>query len=73
MHHIKNTLPDIKSKISSGLAKYQQELAQLGDPMGISNGNEVRDFSLFLFHHFCLTFILFIVKYHFEYHNRIYQ
>ncbi|KAJ3027153.1 UNVERIFIED_CONTAM: vacuolar protein sorting-associated protein 1 [Siphonaria sp. JEL0065] len=35
MHHIKNTLPEIKAKIGAGLAKYQQELAQLGDPMGV--------------------------------------
>jgi Dynamin central region len=34
MHHIKNTLPEIKAKIQGGLLKYQQELAQLGDPMG---------------------------------------
>ncbi|KAJ3130946.1 vacuolar protein sorting-associated protein 1 [Physocladia obscura] len=35
MHHIKNTLPEIKAKISTGLTKYQQELAGLGDPMGV--------------------------------------
>jgi hypothetical protein len=34
MHHIKNTLPEIKAKIQGGLTKYQQELIQLGDPMG---------------------------------------
>ncbi|TPX74668.1 hypothetical protein CcCBS67573_g04053 [Chytriomyces confervae] len=34
MHHIKNTLPEIKAKIGAGLSKYQQELASLGDPMG---------------------------------------
>ncbi|KAI8622178.1 Dynamin central region-domain-containing protein [Chytriomyces sp. MP71] len=34
MHHIKNTLPEIKAKISGGLQKYQQELIGLGDPMG---------------------------------------
>ncbi|KAJ3332109.1 vacuolar protein sorting-associated protein 1 [Blyttiomyces sp. JEL0837] len=33
MHHIRNTLPDIKAKISAGLVKYTQELAQLGDPL----------------------------------------
>ncbi|KAK9478938.1 Dynamin central region-domain-containing protein [Lipomyces japonicus] len=31
MHHIKATLPDIKSRIQSTLSKYQLELAQLGD------------------------------------------
>jgi dynamin 1-like protein len=34
MHHIRNTLPEIKAKIAAGLQKYQQELAQLGDPLG---------------------------------------
>ncbi|KAI7872009.1 Dynamin central region-domain-containing protein [Spinellus fusiger] len=32
MHHIRNTLPEIKAKIQATLAKYQQELLQLGDP-----------------------------------------
>ncbi|KAL9009564.1 MAG: hypothetical protein Q9173_005414 [Seirophora scorigena] len=33
MMHIKNTLPDIKARISSSLQKYTSELAQLGDSM----------------------------------------
>ncbi|KAL4867102.1 hypothetical protein BDV12DRAFT_186969 [Aspergillus spectabilis] len=33
MMHIKQTLPDIKSRISSSLQKYSTELAQLGDSM----------------------------------------
>ncbi|KAJ9054499.1 vacuolar protein sorting-associated protein 1, variant 2 [Entomophthora muscae] len=33
MHHIRNTLPEIKSKIQAALAKYQAELSQLGDPL----------------------------------------
>ena len=33
MHHIRNTLPEIKAKITAGLAKYQAELGQLGDPI----------------------------------------
>ncbi|KIS69273.1 putative dynamin-like GTPase VPS1 [Mycosarcoma maydis] len=37
MHHIRNTLPDIKNKIGSQLAKFQSELASLGGPMGESN------------------------------------
>ncbi|KAI9302153.1 Dynamin central region-domain-containing protein [Cunninghamella echinulata] len=37
MHHIRNTLPEIKAKIQSALVKYQQELAQLGDPLGDNN------------------------------------
>ena len=31
MHHIRNTLPDIKARIAASLAKYQAELSQLGD------------------------------------------
>lgn len=34
MYHIKNTLPDIKAKVSAGLQKYLLELSQLGDPLG---------------------------------------
>ncbi|KAF2140366.1 uncharacterized protein K452DRAFT_327715 [Aplosporella prunicola CBS 121167] len=33
MMHIKQTLPDIKARISSSLAKYGAELAQLGDSL----------------------------------------
>ncbi|KAJ3281876.1 vacuolar protein sorting-associated protein 1 [Borealophlyctis nickersoniae] len=33
MHHIRNTLPEIKAKIQAGLAKYSAELMQLGDPI----------------------------------------
>ncbi len=44
MHHIKNTLPEIKAKITSGLQKYQQELMQLGDPIGDDTTNHVRFF-----------------------------
>ncbi|KAJ3340596.1 vacuolar protein sorting-associated protein 1 [Gonapodya sp. JEL0774] len=40
MHHIRNTLPEIKAKISSGLQKYQAELAQLGDPLGDGNASQ---------------------------------
>lgn len=34
MHHIRNTLPEIKAKISQGLLKYQTELQQLGETLG---------------------------------------
>jgi vacuolar protein sorting-associated protein 1 len=37
--HIKQTLPDIKARISSSLTKYQQELAQLGDFLPGSSQN----------------------------------
>jgi len=33
MHHIRNTLPEIKAKIQAALGKYLTELAQLGDPL----------------------------------------
>lgn len=38
MHHIRNTLPEIKAKIGAALAKYQQELLQLGDPLSDEGG-----------------------------------
>ncbi|ORZ14869.1 Dynamin central region-domain-containing protein [Lobosporangium transversale] len=34
MHHIRNTLPEIKAKIQAALVKYQAELASLGDMLG---------------------------------------
>ncbi|SPO25863.1 probable VPS1 - member of the dynamin family of GTPases [Ustilago trichophora] len=37
MHHIRNTLPDIKNKIGTQLAKFQAELASLGGPLGEAN------------------------------------
>ena len=39
--HIKNTLPDIKQRISSSLAKYTAELNQLGDSMLGNSSNIV--------------------------------
>ncbi|ORZ36725.1 Dynamin central region-domain-containing protein [Catenaria anguillulae PL171] len=33
LHHIKNTLPEIKQRIAASLQRYQAELAQLGDPI----------------------------------------
>lgn len=41
MHHIRNTLPDIKARISQQLAKYSAELAALGGPMGEANPGSV--------------------------------
>ncbi|KAG0345614.1 vacuolar protein sorting-associated protein 1 [Podila minutissima] len=38
MHHIRNTLPEIKAKIQAALAKYVAELASLGDGMGDGQG-----------------------------------
>jgi replication fork clamp-binding protein CrfC len=39
MHHIRNTLPDIKARIAASLAKYQAELGQLGDSLLGNSGN----------------------------------
>ncbi|KAJ5272390.1 Vacuolar protein sorting-associated protein 1 [Penicillium angulare] len=39
MMHIKQTLPDIKARISSSLQKYTTELSQLGDSMLGNSGN----------------------------------
>ena len=41
MMHIKNTLPDIKARISSSLQKYTAELNQLGDSMLGNSANIV--------------------------------
>ena len=41
MHHIRNTLPDIKTRIQTQLAKFQMELAALGGPMGDTSGGSV--------------------------------
>ncbi|KTW29785.1 vacuolar protein sorting-associated protein 1 [Pneumocystis carinii B80] len=41
MHHIRNTLPEIKAKISSALTKYQTELVQLGDSLLGNSANIV--------------------------------
>lgn len=41
MHHIRNTLPDIKAKISSQLQKYQAELNSLGGPLGDANSGNI--------------------------------
>ncbi|KAI8142686.1 Dynamin central region-domain-containing protein [Fennellomyces sp. T-0311] len=41
MHHIKNTLPEIKAKIQNALTKYQQELLTLGDPLNDNHASMV--------------------------------
>lgn len=41
MMHIKNTLPDIKARISSSLQKYSAELSQLGDSILGNSANVV--------------------------------
>lgn len=40
MHHIRTSLPEIKSKIQAALLKYQQELLQLGDPLVDGKGGQ---------------------------------
>ncbi|KAF9533510.1 Dynamin central region-domain-containing protein [Crepidotus variabilis] len=41
MHHIRATLPDIKQRITTNLAKYNTELAALGGAMGGEHGGNV--------------------------------
>jgi dynamin 1-like protein len=36
MHHIRNTIPELRAKIADGLVRYRTELAQLGDPINES-------------------------------------
>ncbi|KAF7728863.1 vacuolar protein sorting-associated protein 1 [Apophysomyces ossiformis] len=55
MHHIRNTLPEIKAKIQSALTKYQQELIQLGDPLGDSSAHQA-NLVLNIITEFCTEF-----------------
>ncbi|KAI9023494.1 Dynamin central region-domain-containing protein [Phycomyces nitens] len=55
MHHIRNTLPEIKAKIQSALSKYQQELLQLGDPLGDGTSNQA-NLVLNIITEFCTEF-----------------
>lgn len=41
MQHIRNTLPDIKARITQQLQKYNVELASLGGPLGDASGGNV--------------------------------
>ena len=41
MHHIRNTLPDIKTKIQQQLQKFQSELTALGGPLGDTNSGNI--------------------------------
>ncbi|KAJ1935291.1 vacuolar protein sorting-associated protein 1, partial [Kickxella alabastrina] len=55
MHHIKITLPEIKSKISAALAKYCSELEQLGDPLTDAAG-QAANTTLSIITEFCTDF-----------------
>ncbi|RHZ72497.1 hypothetical protein Glove_242g63 [Diversispora epigaea] len=54
MHHIRNTLPEIKSKIQVVLQKYQAELQSLGDPL--DDGNNHANIVLNIITEFCTEF-----------------
>ncbi|KAF9244232.1 Dynamin central region-domain-containing protein [Melanogaster broomeanus] len=41
MQHIRNTLPDIKARITQQLQKYNAELASLGGPLGDGSGGNI--------------------------------
>ncbi|PWN90366.1 hypothetical protein FA10DRAFT_111674 [Acaromyces ingoldii] len=41
MHHIRNTLPDIKTRIQTQLQKFQAELTSLGGPLGDANSGNI--------------------------------
>ena len=41
MHHIRATLPDIKSRITAQLQKYNAELQSLGGPLGDGNSSSI--------------------------------
>ncbi|KAI8379762.1 Dynamin central region-domain-containing protein [Radiomyces spectabilis] len=55
MHHIRNTLPEIKAKIQTALSKYQQELLQLGDVLGDGSSNQA-NLVLNIITEFCTEF-----------------
>ncbi|KAG0280802.1 vacuolar protein sorting-associated protein 1 [Linnemannia exigua] len=54
MHHIRNTLPEIKAKIQAALAKYIAELATLGD--GMAEGAGQANIVLNIITEFCTEF-----------------
>ncbi|KAL1923297.1 uncharacterized protein VTP21DRAFT_8277 [Calcarisporiella thermophila] len=54
MHHIRNTLPEIKAKIQAALTKYQTELGQLGDP--VDNPSLQANLTLSIITEFCNDF-----------------
>ena len=41
MHHIRNTIPDIKARITQQLQKYNAELQSLGGPLGDGNAGNI--------------------------------
>ncbi|KAI8882415.1 hypothetical protein K501DRAFT_251522 [Backusella circina FSU 941] len=56
MHHIRNTLPEIKSKIQAALLKYQQELLTLGDPLDDGSSSSRANLVLNIITEFCTEF-----------------
>jgi replication fork clamp-binding protein CrfC len=56
MHHIRNTLPEIKSKIQAALLKYQQELVTLGDPLDDGSASSRANMVLNIITEFCTEF-----------------
>ncbi|KAI9482688.1 MAG: Dynamin central region-domain-containing protein [Benjaminiella poitrasii] len=56
MHHIRNTLPEIKAKIQSALTKYQQELLQLGEPVSDGSSSGQANLVLNIITEFCTEF-----------------
>ncbi|KAF9986338.1 vacuolar protein sorting-associated protein 1 [Mortierella antarctica] len=54
MYHIRNTLPEIKAKIQAALAKYEAELATLGD--GVMEGAGQANIVLNIITEFCTEF-----------------
>ncbi|KAI8889881.1 hypothetical protein K501DRAFT_282178 [Backusella circina FSU 941] len=56
MHHIRNTLPEIKAKIQSALHKYQQELLQLGEPLSDGSASGQANLVLNIITEFCTEF-----------------
>jgi len=69
MHHIRECLPEIKSKIGQQLQKYRAELQEIGDPLDEDEGMLV-SFFYFLFYFFfffLFLFFLFLFLFSFSY------
>jgi len=59
MHHIRECLPEIKSKIGQQLQKYRAELQEIGDPLDEDEGMLV-NFFLPYFNFFFLSVLIFV-------------
>jgi dynamin 1-like protein len=55
MHHVRNTLPEMKAKIQAVLLEYQSELLSLGDAID-DGGHDHANIALNIITEFCSEF-----------------